>query len=88
MMPTKNPRINVALEKPVFSLIERIAEKRGLSLSIVARDLIWEALEIHEGAVFASVVEERESTPVGRESLKHDEVWQRSALRGALSQLS
>ena len=33
LMPTKNPRINVALEKPIYSLIERMARERGLSLS-------------------------------------------------------
>ncbi len=50
-MPTKNPRINVALERPIYSLIEKLAQERGLSLSMVTRDLIREALEIHEDAV-------------------------------------
>ena len=44
-MHTKNPRINVALEKPIYSLIERMAQERGLSLSMVTRDLVREALE-------------------------------------------
>ena len=43
-MPTKNPRINVALEKPIYSLIERMAQERGLSLSMVTRDLDRETL--------------------------------------------
>ena len=50
-MPTKNPRINVALEKPIYSLIEKLAQQRGSSLSMVTRDLIREALEIHEDAI-------------------------------------
>jgi hypothetical protein len=74
-MPTKNPRINVALEKPIYSLIEKLAEQRGLSLSMVTRDLIREALEIHEDAVLSTVAEERESTLTERETLTHDEVW-------------
>ena len=74
-MPTKNPRINVSLEKPVYSLIEKIAEKRGLSMSMVTRDLIREALEIQEDAVLSTVAEERESTITDRETLTHEEVW-------------
>jgi hypothetical protein len=41
-----------------------LAEQRGLSLSMVTRDLIREALEIHEDAVLATIAEERESTVV------------------------
>ena len=74
-MPTKNPRINVALEKPIYLLIEKIAQQRGLSLSMVTRDLIRDALEIHEDAVLSTIAEERETTLTDRESLTHDEVW-------------
>ena len=74
-MPTKNPRINVALEKPLYSLIEKLAEQRGLSLSMVTRELIREALEIHEDAVLSAIAEERESTFTDRKALTHDEVW-------------
>jgi hypothetical protein len=76
MMPTKNPRINVALEKPIYSLIEKLAQEQGLSLSMVTRDLIREALEIHEDTVLAQVAERREATLAGRRALSHDEVWE------------
>jgi hypothetical protein len=75
-MPTKNPRINVALEKAVFSLIKKLAQERGLSLSMVTRDLIREALEIHEDTVLAQIAEKREETLAGRRTLTHDEVWE------------
>jgi hypothetical protein len=75
-MPTKNARINVALEKPIYSLIEKLAQERGLSLSMVTRDLIREALEIHEDTVLAQVTERREETLAGRRTLSHDEVWE------------
>lgn len=74
-MPTKNPRINVALEKPIYSLIEKLAQQRGLSLSMVTRDLIRDALEIHEDSVLSAIAEARETTLADRESLTHDEVW-------------
>jgi hypothetical protein len=75
-MPTKNPRINVALERPIYSLIEKLAQEQGLSLSMVTRDLIREALEIHEDTVLAQVAERRETTLAGRRALTHDEVWE------------
>jgi len=75
-MPTKNPRINIALEKPLYLLIEKLARQRGLSLSMVTRDLIREALEIHEDAVLSNVAEEREATLTDRDTLTHDEVWE------------
>ena len=75
-MPTKNPRINVALEKPIYSLIENIAKGRGLSMSMVTRSLIREALEIHEDVALSKFAEERESSLDSRKALDHDEVWE------------
>ena len=74
-MPTKNPRINVALEKTIYLLIEKLAQQQGSSLSMVTRDLVREALEIHEDAVLSTVAEEREATLTDRETMTHDEVW-------------
>jgi predicted DNA-binding ribbon-helix-helix protein len=75
-MPTKNPRINVVLEKPMYSLIEGMARKRGLSLSMVTRDLVREALEIHEDAVLVRFADERVGALAGRKTLPHAEVWE------------
>ena len=75
-MPTKNPRINVDLEKPIYDLIERMAQERGLSLSMVTRDLVREALEIHEDAVLVRVADERVAALAGRKTLTHAEVWE------------
>jgi hypothetical protein len=76
VMPTKNPRINVALEKPIYSLIARMAQEKGLSLSMVTRDLVREALEIHEDAVLVRVADERVAALAGRRTLTHAEVWE------------
>ena len=53
-MPTKNPRINVVLEKPLYDSIKRLAKKDGVSLSLKARDLVKEALEIQGDIVFVT----------------------------------
>ena len=44
-MATKNPRLNIVLEPPLYQTIKRLAEKDGISLSLKARDLIRLALE-------------------------------------------
>ena len=74
-MPTKNPRINVVLEKPLYNSVERLAERDGVSLSLKVRDLVKEALEIEEDIGLAKLAEIREKTFNRKRSLKHDEVW-------------
>ncbi len=75
-MPTKNPRINVVLEKPLYNNVERLAERDGVSLSLKVRDLVKEALEIEEDIGLSKLVETREKTFNRKRSLKHDEVWE------------
>ncbi len=75
-MPTKNPRINVALEKPVYRLIEKIAKGKGISMSMVTRDLVRDALEIHEDAFLVEFAESRDATLNSKDTLSHSEVWQ------------
>lgn len=74
-MPTKNPRINVVLEKPLYNTVETLAERDGVSLSLKVRDLVKEALEIEEDIGLARFAETREKTFSRKKSLKHDEVW-------------
>ena len=58
-MPTKNPRINVVLEKPLYDNIERLAKKDGVSLSLKVRDLVKEALELQEDIALSNLAEKR-----------------------------
>ena len=74
-MPTKNPRINVVLEKPLYDSIEELAERDAVSLSRKVRDLVKEALEIKEDIALADFAESREKTFRKSKALKHDEVW-------------
>jgi hypothetical protein len=61
-MPTKNPRINVVCEQPLFYEISRIAEEEGASLSSVANELIREALDLREDRALAALADERAKT--------------------------
>ncbi len=74
-MPAKNPRVNVVLEKGLFKVIERLAKRDGVSLSLKVRDLVKEALEVEEDIDLALFAEKRESTFRKSKALKHDEVW-------------
>ena len=74
-MPTKNPRINVVLEKPLYDSIKRLAKKDGVSLSLKARDLVKEALEIQEDIALSHFAEKRGRTFRKTKALKHSEVW-------------
>jgi hypothetical protein len=71
-MPTKNPRINVVLERPLYNNVARLAERDGVSLSLKVRDLVKEALEIEEELALLNG-KERKLSP--EKILKHDEVW-------------
>lgn len=42
-MPTKNPRIHVVLEQPLFERLKSLSKKEGLSMSLEAREIIRQA---------------------------------------------
>jgi len=74
-MPTKNPRVNVVLEKPLYESVRRLAEKEEISLSLKIRDLVREALEAEEDAALAQFAEEREKSFKRSRALTHKQVW-------------
>jgi len=74
-MPAKNPRINIVLDKPLFNSVELLAKRDGMSLSMKARDLLKEALEIQEDIYLTEFAEDREDTLDSSDLLSHDEVW-------------
>ncbi len=80
-MPAKNPRVNVVLERPLYATLSRLARREGTSLSVKARDLLREALEVHEDRLLASVAEARERTLDRSRALSHAEVWRTARRR-------
>ena len=74
-MPTKLPRLNVVLEPLTLRSVERLAAQEGVSLSMKARDLIREALELHEDAYLAQRAHERAKSFVRSKALTHEQVW-------------
>ncbi|WP_298269677.1 ribbon-helix-helix protein, CopG family [Geobacter sp.] len=74
-MPAKNPRINVVLEKPLYNAIQDLAEDEGVSMSMLMRDLVKEALELREDRALAAFATEREKDFDRRKGLSHKDVW-------------
>lgn len=75
-MPTKNPRINVVVEPEIFTVLSTLAKGQGVSLSLISRDLIKEALEIREDIFWGETAKKREKTFAQKKSLSHEDVWE------------
>ena len=74
-MATKMPRLNVVMEPYIYSAIVRLSRKEKLSLSLVARDLLREALTIHEDAFWAKEAKRRESSFRKSKGISHKDAW-------------
>jgi len=59
-MPTKNPQINIPVDRPLYGIMQGLAEEKDISLSMLARDLIKEPLELQEDISLAAIAEKRE----------------------------
>jgi len=75
-MSTKNPRLNVVLEHEVYEILTNIAKKKGISLSLLARDLIKNSLEIYEDIYWDEIAEKRDETFSYEKALSHKDIWE------------
>ncbi|MEK7448409.1 MAG: antitoxin, RHH family protein [Planctomycetota bacterium] len=74
-MSVKAPNLNVKLEPGLYQTLNRLARREKISLSLMARDLIKEALEIYEDMYWQKEVQKRDRTFSYKKSLSHDETW-------------
>lgn len=72
-MPTKHPRLNVVLTKVVLQALTEIAKHEDKSLSVVAQELIVEALDRHEDLLLSGLAMKRESET--KKTVSHDKAW-------------
>lgn len=75
-MPAKNPRVNIVIDRQTYGAMLAIASAQDVPLSMVARDLIRDALELREDAALCEFAEKRESTFDSAAGLTHEEVWE------------
>jgi predicted DNA-binding protein len=72
-MPTKNPRLNVVLNTDIYETIEHIAQQEGKSMSVVAKELMEDALEKHEDLLLSEMAMKRETK--SKKTVSHDKAW-------------
>ncbi len=76
-MSTKNPRINVMLEEPVYMAVRKLAEKENISLSLLIRDMVKEQMEKHEDIYLAAIANERKKTATKKNMISADAFWKK-----------
>ena len=74
-MPTKNARLNVVLEPALYEMIRKMARKSKVSISLMARDLLKQAIELQEDVHWNALAEERDNSFSLDSGLSHGEVW-------------
>ena len=74
-MPTKNPRVMLVLEPPLHKWLKKNAEKSGLSVSGLIRDLVRDAYVESEDAALAKEGEDRIATLDRKKMKSHKEAW-------------
>ncbi len=75
-MPTKNPRVNIVVEPPLYNTMHDLATSKGVSMSTLARDLIREAIELREDAAIGAFADIRMKTFDRKKALSHEDVWE------------
>jgi predicted DNA-binding protein len=72
-VPTKNPRLNVVLDPELYELVEKISKQEEKSMSVVAKELIEDALEKHEDLLLSEIAMKREAK--SKKTVPHDKAW-------------
>jgi hypothetical protein len=63
------------MEKPLHTLVSGLAKREGISMSMVVRDLVKEALELREDIALVRIAEEREKSLRLTKKLSHEDTW-------------
>ena len=74
-MPTKNPRVNIVVEPPLYAVLHDLATSEGISMSTIARDLIREAIELREDVALAAFADTRMKSFDRKAALSNEDAW-------------
>jgi hypothetical protein len=72
-MPTKNPRINITFEEITAGVLTGLARQEKKSVSLLAKELILEALENREDLALSEIAKIRDTKRV--KTVKHADAW-------------
>jgi predicted DNA-binding protein len=76
-MTTKNPRINVVLEQPIYNAVRKLSKKYKISMSMVIRDIVKEEIENFEDSFLGEIASNREKTLKSDQLITHKEFWEK-----------
>ena len=76
-MTTKNPRINVMLEEPVYDTVRRLAEKENISVSLLIRDMVKEEIERYEDIYLSNLARERKKASGKNDWISPEKMWKK-----------
>jgi len=74
-MPAKNPRISAVVDIGLWKWLRLQAERQGISVSLVVRDILMRVRESEEEQHWAAAGEERLESFSRAEAIEHDDAW-------------
>jgi len=74
-MPAKNPRISAVVDRGLLKWLRGRANREGISISLVVRDILMRVREEEEERYWAAAGEERLESFSRDELLSHDDAW-------------
>jgi hypothetical protein len=74
-MPAKNPRISAVVDPGLLKWLRAKAEREGISVSLVVRDLLMRMRDEEEEQYWAAAGEERLESFSRDEALRHEDIW-------------
>ncbi len=74
-MPAKNPRISAVVDIGLWKWLRLQAERKGISVSLVVRDILMRVRDEEEERYLAAAGEERLESFSRDEAIGHDDAW-------------
>ena len=72
-MPTKKPRFNITFNPEEVEILSTLAKQELKSVSYIAKELIWEALDRREDMVLSKLADARMKG--SKITISHKDAW-------------
>jgi hypothetical protein len=72
-MPTKKPRFNITFNPEEVAILSTLAKQELKSVSCIAKELMWEALERREDMALSRLADAR--MKVSKKIVSHKDAW-------------
>jgi hypothetical protein len=75
-MPAKNPRISAVVDRGLLKWLRARAQREGISVSLVVRDLLVRVRDEEEERYWAAAGEARLESFSGDDAVNHEDAWE------------